>query len=165
MLKNGKTLYRHALVMAVIVAPGQNRVVPLPPEFVSTPDGQEKQDCELAAAKRWLTRWVMTCIATSHFRFCEAVRQQQMDFLFVCKPDSYVLLYEWVYDFVRTGEVQIVEKSRWNGKQRLTECYRYINQVPLRDSDDALLVNRYEITLANAKQELVYRNAGHIAGH
>jgi hypothetical protein len=64
-----------------------------------------------------------------------------MDFLFVCKPDSHTLLYEWVDDFTPTGEVQTLEKSRWNDKQRLTECYRYINQVPLRDSDDALLVN------------------------
>jgi hypothetical protein len=82
-----------------------------------------------------------------------------MDFLFVCKPDSHTLLYEWVDDFARTGEVRALEKSRWNGKQRLTERYRYINQVPLRDSDDALLVNWCEITITNAKQELVYRNA------
>ena len=76
-----------------------------------------------------------------HQPFCEAVRQQQMDFLFVCKPDFHALLYEWVADFTCTGEVQVLEKIRWNGKQRLTERYRYINQVPLRDSDDALLVN------------------------
>jgi len=55
--ENGKTLYRHTVVTPVIVAPGQSRVVPLPPEFVSAQDGQEKQDCELAAAKRWLTTW------------------------------------------------------------------------------------------------------------
>jgi hypothetical protein len=82
-----------------------------------------------------------------------------MDFLFVCKPDSHSLLYEWVDDFTRTDEVRALEKSRWNGKQRLTERYRYINQVPLRDSDDALLVNWCEVTITNAKQELVYRNA------
>jgi len=34
-----------------------------------------------------------------------------------------------VADFTRTGEVRTFEKSRWNGKQRLTERYRYINQV------------------------------------
>jgi len=168
-LKNGKTLYRHTVVTPVIVAPGQSRVVPLPPEFVVAQDGQEKQDCELAAAKRWLTAWGshyaprrITLLGDDlycHQPFCEAVRQQQMDFLFVCKPDSHALLYEWVADFTRTGEVQTLEKSHWNGKQRLTERYRYINQVPLRDSDDALLVNWCEVTITNAKQELVYRNA------
>jgi len=69
---------------------GQNRVVPLPPEFVVAQDGQEKQDCELAAAKRWLTAWGshyprrITLLGDDlycHQPFCEAVRQQQMDFL------------------------------------------------------------------------------------
>jgi hypothetical protein len=168
-LKNGKTVYRHTLVTPVIVAPGQSRVIPLPPEFVVAQDGHEKQDCELAAAKRWLATWGshyaprgITLLGDDlycHQPFCQAVRQQHMDFLFVCKPDSHALLYEWLADFSRTGAVKIVEKSRWNGKQRLTERYRYINQLPLRNSDDALLVNWCEVTITNAKQQLVYRNA------
>jgi hypothetical protein len=170
-LKNGKTWCRHTVVSPVIVEPGQSRVVPLPPEIVVAQDGQEKQDCELAAAKRWLTGLGQLSRTPTHYPvaddlychhpFCEAVLAQQMDFLFVCKPDSHIitLLYEWVDDFTRTGEVRALEKSRWNGKQRLTERYRYINQVPLRDSDDALLVNWCEITITNAKQELVYCNA------
>ena len=167
--KNGKTLYRHTLVTPVIVAPGLNRVVPLPPEFVRAQDGVEKQDCELAAAKRWLTQWgthyaprgitLLDDDLYCHQPFCEAVRAENMDFLFVCKPDSHALLYEWVADFTRTGDVKTLEKSRWNGKQRLTEHYRYINQVPLRNSDDALMVNWCEITILNAKQDVVYRNA------
>jgi hypothetical protein len=100
--------------------------------------------------------WAMICIVTSHFVRRES---KQMNFLLVCKPDSHALLYQWVADFSRTGEVRTVEKNRWNGKQRLTERYRYINQVPLRDSDDALLVNGCEVTITTAKQELVYRNA------
>ncbi len=168
-LKNGQTLYRHTLVTPVIVAPGQSQVVPLPPEFVRVQDGVDKQDCELAAAKRWLTKWgahyaprgitVLGDDLYCHQPFCEAMRAQHMDFLFVCKPDSHVLLYEWLDDFTRTGELQTLEKSRWNGKQRLTERYRYFNQVPLRNSDDALLVNWCEVTILNAKQEVVYRNA------
>jgi len=168
-LKNGKTLYRHTVITPVIVAPGQNRVIPLPPEFVSPQDGAEKQDCELAAAKRWLARWGahyasrgITLLGDDlycHQPFCEAVRAQHLDFLFVCKPDSHALLYEWLADFTRTGHVQTLKKSRWNGKQRLTECYRYLNQVPLRNSDDALLVNWCELTITNAQQQVVYHNA------
>ncbi|WP_341327220.1 ISNCY family transposase [Methylotuvimicrobium sp. KM2] len=151
-LKNGQILYRHTRVTPVIVAPGQSQVVPLPPEFVRVQDGVDKQDCELAAAKRWLTKWgahyaprgitVLGDDLYCHHPFCEAVRAQHMDFLFVCKPDSHVLLFEWLDDFTRTGEIQTLEKSRWNGKQRMTERYRYFNQVPLRNSDDALMVNK-----------------------
>jgi hypothetical protein len=39
---------------AFAVAPGHNRVVPLPPEFVAPQDRSEKQDCENRAARRWL---------------------------------------------------------------------------------------------------------------
>lgn len=45
----------------------------------------------------------------------------KMDFLFICKPDAHALLYEWVADFTRTGEVRTLEKSRWNRKQHLSE--------------------------------------------
>jgi hypothetical protein len=44
---NGKTRYRHTVVTPVLVAPGQERVVPLPPQFVEPQGGHGKQDCEL----------------------------------------------------------------------------------------------------------------------
>jgi hypothetical protein len=53
---------------------------------------------------------------------------------------AHALLYEWIADFERTDHVHTMERSRWNGKQHLIECYRYLNQVPLRDSDDALML-------------------------
>jgi hypothetical protein len=54
--KNGDTLYRHTVVTPVLVAPGQEQVVVLPPEFVQPQDGHDKQDCELAASGRWLNQ-------------------------------------------------------------------------------------------------------------
>jgi hypothetical protein len=39
---------------ATLVAPGHDKVIPLEPEFIVPQDGAEKQDCENAAAKRWL---------------------------------------------------------------------------------------------------------------
>ena len=56
-LKNDRVLYRHIAVTPVLVAPGQANAIPLPPEFVQPQDGQDKQDCELAASARWLARW------------------------------------------------------------------------------------------------------------
>jgi hypothetical protein len=41
-------------VTPVLVAPGQPEVIALRPEFITPQDGHTKQDCELAAAKRWL---------------------------------------------------------------------------------------------------------------
>ncbi|MDM8547310.1 hypothetical protein QUF61_12505 [Candidatus Venteria ishoeyi] len=83
----------------------------LPPEFVQPQDREEKQDCELAAAKRWLrawgnhySPWGMTILGDDlycHQPFCEAAIEQGFDVLLVCKPDSHSTLYDWIADFER----------------------------------------------------------------
>ncbi len=52
--KNGAVTYFHSAILPVIVAPGQSQVISLAPEFITPQDGHQKQDCEVAAAKRWL---------------------------------------------------------------------------------------------------------------
>ena len=52
--RNGEVTYSHTVITPVVVAPGNDTVIPLEPEFVVPQDGHEKQDCETAAAKRWL---------------------------------------------------------------------------------------------------------------
>ena len=51
---NGRTEHCHAMVSAVIVAPGIDRALPLEPEFIVAQDGADKQDCEHRATARWL---------------------------------------------------------------------------------------------------------------
>ena len=51
---NGQLTHYHSAITPVIVSPGHAQVVPLRPEFITPQDGHAKQDCEIAAAKRWL---------------------------------------------------------------------------------------------------------------
>ncbi len=51
--KNGTITYSHKVITPVIVAPGSDKVINLPPEFITPQDGHDKQDSENAAAKRW----------------------------------------------------------------------------------------------------------------
>lgn len=51
---NGSITYSHSVVTPVIVKPGTKEAISLIPEFITPQDGHEKQDCENAAAKRWL---------------------------------------------------------------------------------------------------------------
>nr|WP_145960746.1 hypothetical protein [Acidiferrobacter sp. SPIII_3] len=53
--QNGSVSYQHTVITPVIVTPTLSRVIPLAPEFIVPQDGHDKQDCETAAAKRWLT--------------------------------------------------------------------------------------------------------------
>jgi hypothetical protein len=100
------TYYSHMVMMAVVCAPGQEHVVCLDPEFITPQDGQEKQDCEQQAIKRWVGRnaeqfepWQVTVLADDlhcHQPLCEKLLQHKMHFILTCKPESHETLYEEV---------------------------------------------------------------------
>jgi len=46
----------------------------------------------------------------------------------------------------RGGAVRTVVRRRWTGQRREIDTYRYAESIPLRDADDALLVNWCELT-------------------
>ena len=168
-LKNGQTLNRHIAVTPVLVAPGQKNVMALAPHFVQPPDGHDKQDCELAASARWLEQWGahyrpwgITYLGDDlycHQSHCARVLRQSSDFLLTCKPDSLPTLYEWGADFSRNGTVTSVVRTRRVGKKLFSDTYRFVNQVPLRDSDDALMVNWCELVTTAHDGAVSFRNA------
>jgi hypothetical protein len=161
----GKTEYFHTLLSATVVAPGHNRVVSLPPEFVAPQDGSEKQDCESRAARRWLeahgSRYAkldpvyLGDDLFSRQPICEAVRAAGGHFLFVCKPTSHKTLQEWLEGVDLPKRVIPVK----HGKKCATHTYRWIEAVPLRDGDDAITVNWLEIEIADATGKITYRNS------
>ena len=55
----------------------------------------------------------------------------------------------------RLGHVRPVVKTRWTGKQRRIDTYRYVHPVPLRDSAEALRVNGCELTTTTATGKVV----------
>lgn len=168
-LKNGQTQYRHIAVTPVLVSPGQERVVVLPPEFVQPQDGQEKQDCELAASRRWLDRWAAHYVPRGitflgddlycHQPFCESVRSHGAHFIFTCKPDSHKTLYEWVGNEDQANLATTLVRERREGKKRFVDTYRYMNGVPLRGTQDALHVNWFELTISNESGKTIFRSA------
>lgn len=166
---NGKVTYSHTVVTPVLVKPGSDKVISLAPEFVCPQDGHEKQDCEINASLRWLERHgsQFTALGTTvlgddlycHEPFCRALLDKRFEFILVCKPDSHKTLYEWVDDLDRNGAVKTVMHKRWTGKHYEIDTYRYVSAVPLRDTDDALLVNWCEITTCAEDGKVLYRNA------
>lgn len=80
-------------------------------------------------------------------------------FVLVSKPDSHKTLYEWVADLGGNGIVNTVVHKRWTGKHYETDTYRYVGAVPLRDADDALMVNWCElVSTRTADGKLLYLN-------
>ena len=166
---NGKVSYSHTAVTPVLVKPGGDKVIPLAPEFIAPQDGSEKQDCELNASLRWLESrggryaalgtTVLGDDLYCHEPFCRTLLNKAFEFILVCKPDSHQTLYEWVDDLDRNGVVRTVVCKRWAGKRHELDTYRYVNALPLRDADDALLVNWCELTTRTDDGQVLYRNA------
>jgi hypothetical protein len=163
---NGKTEHYHAMLAAMIVAPGHNMALPLMPEFISPQDGAEKQDCERNAVKRWLSahharvadlRPVYLGDALFSCQpLAEAVLAIGADFLFVCKKDGHKTLYEFV-DGAPLDEHTVTERKP--GKHSLTYRYGWIEGVPLRDGKDALAVNWLAVTITDSQGKTTYDGA------
>lgn len=84
---------------------------------------------------------------------------QGFNFIFTCLPESHPTLYDWLDYLEANGEVQTLEQRRWNGRDQEIYRYRYVNQIPLRDTQPALLVNWCELTLTKGSDDSVmYRN-------
>jgi hypothetical protein len=163
---NGKTEHYHAMLAAMIVAPGHNMVLPLMPEFITPQDGAGKQDCERNGAKRWLSAHAQRIaplrpvyLGDALFScqpLAEAVLETGADFLFVCKKDSHKTLYEYV-DGAPLAEHTVIERRP--GKRSLTYRYRWIEAVPLRDGKGALNVNWLGVSITDETGKTTYDGA------
>lgn len=166
---NGEITYYHSAVTPVIVAPGQSEVIALRPEFITPQDGHTKQDCEIAAAKRWLeqnaTRYLegpVTLLGDdlyAHQPFCRRALLHGFHFLFTCKPESHSTLYQWVH-LLQPGPALGVSQQRIKvGTHFQTHTYRWANQVPLTEGQDALKVNWCELSVTDKEGKVLYHNA------
>jgi hypothetical protein len=166
--KDGTVTYYHCVLTPVIVAPGKNKVIPLMPEFIVPQDGSKKQDCEINAGKRWienkgkkysnlgitLTGDDLYC----HEPMCKKVLDAGFSFIFVCKPASHKTLYDWIKVLEEEKDLNIVTVTRRNGRNREIYTYKYANKVPIKDEEDALLVNWFEVTVTKEGGEKLYKN-------
>jgi hypothetical protein len=164
-LKSGEIRYFHSVVTPVIVSPNRTEIIPLVPEFVTPQDGHDKQDCENAAAKRWLLQHgpkysplkvtVLGDDLYCHQPLCQILLEQQFNFILTCLPTSHQTLYQHLEGL----SLPTVIRTRWTGKVEEIHTYRYLNQVPIKDGEDALLVNWCELTVTRPDGKVVYHNA------
>jgi hypothetical protein len=168
--KSGEKTYYHSAVTPVIVAPGQPHAIPLRPEFITPQDGHTKQDCEIAASKRWLEKNLerYACLKLTalgddlyaHQPYCRRLLLYNLHFILVCKPESHKTLYDWVNLLQPHHELHVL-KTRVKNQRNQWEyhTHRYANQVPLAEGADALKVNWCELTITDAQGKVLYLNA------
>src|SRR3954451_11406586 len=154
----------HSFLGASVVAPGHAQVLPLPAEFITPQDGAGKQDCERAAAKRWLA-----CQGAGVARFrpvylgddlyacqpiVQAIRESGGSFILTCKPDSHQTVTEYLTGVdLQEHRQTVVQRGR-----KTTCVYRWLCEVPLRGTADAVAVNWFSIDIFGATGKRTYHN-------
>jgi len=165
--KKEVTGYQHTCLIPAIVRPDEPVVLPLFPEFITPQDGDAKQDCEYKAAVRWLggdhpelSKYDVTILGDDLYAkqgICQAILDNEWDFILTCKDPSHKYLKEEVELRSQAGEATSHQRTYWNGKHKLTETYRWVLGVPLRENQ-GLEVNWVEVVIADETGKESYRN-------
>ena len=77
------------------------------------------------------------------------------NFILTCKPAS----HKTIAEYLQGAELQEHRQTICKRGKRTTTTYRWLNAVPLRATDDAILVNWFSIETFNAKGKRTYYNS------
>ncbi|TVR57292.1 MAG: ISNCY family transposase [Spirochaetaceae bacterium] len=166
---SGMVDYSHKLLSPAIVKPGESRAIALAPEFIRGEDGERKAEGELSAAKRWvrtngerLSPLGVTVCGDDIYAsgpFLRLLREYEMNFVCVCKPQSHKYLTEYIASLEAEGEIErCTESVRYRGRKR-TVSYRWIADVPLSAEADAPIVDWVEVRIKEDSGRQVYANS------
>ena len=144
--KTGEITYYHQMMGGAIVHPDFKTVVPFMPEAIIKQDGQSKNDCERNAAKRFLLHLRedhpdLPLIITedglsSNAPHIKALKAGNFHFILGVQEGDHAYLFNYV------NEAQTIEVEEREGK--IIHRYRFLNQVPLNESNQDVLVNFLE---------------------
>jgi hypothetical protein len=117
---SGAVHCRHTVVSGTVVKADAPRVLPLDVEEVRHDDGQDKQDGEIQAAKRFIPRWryAHPPLALSsggddlycHEPFLWQRREHRMPHVLVCKPGAHAEVYREV---AAPDALGALERGQW----------------------------------------------------
>ncbi len=143
--RDGRITYHHQALTAVIASPHMRQVLPFAPEPIIRADGDKKNDCERNAAKRLtdqirqshpkLKMIILGDGLYSNAPFIHHVHSHKMRFILVAKKSDHESLFDWI-KHADAGEFE--EAGPKGIKKRR---YRYVNDVPLNDSNEDCRVN------------------------
>ena len=166
--KEGEITYSHQAITPVIVFPNESRVISLMPELIKNGDGEDKQDCEINASKRWLKSSKSLNLKAillgddlySREPFCRETLKSGYDFIFVAKEESHKIMYEHINFIEGIGEIDEHETIEGKANEKEIWRYKFVNEVPINGKEDALKVNWVELEIFDRKtSKQTYKNA------
>jgi hypothetical protein len=150
--KNGTVSYSHQMLSAVLVHPDRAEVIPVMPEPINKQDGEQKNDCELNAAKRFFPAFrqdfpLLKVIAvgdglTANAPLIRLLRDYHFGFILVAKPGDHVFLFKQMEEAYTAGKAQVV--TFFDPQTSKLHHFRWLNQVALNESNLDVVVNFLE---------------------
>ena len=147
--KNGTASYYHQMLGAVIVHPDFPEVIPLAPEPIQRHDGQQKNDCERNAARRWLARFrkdhphlpviVIEDALSSNAPHIRDLQAARCHFILGVKPGDHQHLFERFVERAEAGQVgtlDVVDPA--TGTQH---SYLFAHGLSLNEANQQVQVN------------------------
>ena len=171
--ETGEIHYYHSVITPTIVHPDIKKVIPLMQEFISNDDGEEKQDCEVNASKRWLDNFtnptskkliILGDDLYSREPMIKKVLEQKHSYVFVAKTTSHKYLYEQV-DMIKTlGNCDNVKLSKMVNGKKQNFIYNYINNLAIKNPNGDTQhppqeVNWCEVIVTNDSGRKLYHNS------
>jgi hypothetical protein len=146
---NGEVSYYHQMLGAVIIHPDFSEVFPLCPEPIQRQDGQNKNDCERNAARRWLKQFrqehphlpviVTEDALSSNAPHIRDLLDYRIHFILGVKQGDHAYLFTQFEQRLDAGQVAVVaEEDAARGSSR---TWMFVNGVRINESNQEVLVN------------------------
>jgi hypothetical protein len=145
---NGTTSHHHQMLCAVLVHPDKQTVLPIASEPISCRDGQEKNDCELNAAKRLLDDFpalpsAESCLFVEDALYANGPHLRKIlgrGSHFICriKPDGNPSLFRILDGYARVKTYTVKQ-------ERHTFQFHFLNNVPLNATHPDIRVNLMQV--------------------
>jgi DDE family transposase len=150
--RGGGVSYHHQMLAAAIVHPDHKEVIPLPPEPIHCQDGEQKNDCERNAARRWLRGFrkdhphlkviLIEDGLSSNAPHIRDLQEADVRYLLGVKPGDHAYLFAGVVDRIETGEVTF-DFEETDAETGITRGYLYIEDLPLNESNPDVRVDYF----------------------
>jgi hypothetical protein len=147
--KNGDVSYYHQMLGAALVHPDFPEVIPLTPEPIQRTDGQQKNDCERNAARRWLKQFrqdhphlrviVTEDALSSNAPHIHDLRAADCGFILGVKETDHKHLFEQFYRRLEADQVEEVETI--DARTGITHSYLFSNGLTLNEANQDVVVN------------------------
>src|SRR4051794_2861798 len=147
--RNGHITYSHQLLGATFVHPDLKEVIPLAPEPIIQQDGQNKNDCERNATRRWLRSFrqehphlpviIVEDALSSNAPHLRDLREAHAHYIIGVKPGDHTFLFDQLQTRDEAGQMQVLTVV--NPTTRVLHHFRFCEGALLNESNPDELVN------------------------